>query len=495
VTSNRAVSNRAVSNRAVSALVAVLAVLLWAAPAGADPPARLTAQVTDPAGVLGAGRAAVDAAVDRLRAQTGVRLFVVFVPSFDDTPAQDWTDRAARLTGLDDGAALLAVATRDREYAYHFPAGTQITKGEAAAVARNDIEPALTRGDWSGAVVAGADGYREAATGSGSFTWVIVLAIVVIAAAGAGALLRRRRRGELAATADDARADALLVEVDNDVRARVAAGDDGEVVSAAQADLAEAFRLRMTLDDMTLGDLRMRQDDAPAADELTRSATVGAIIDLCASAAQLLDGAGGPATAEETDRRRVALEAAIPAAAAALQDLASRYAQSRVALVAANVDQARERLAFAADALLQARSTGNADALRTAAQAVDQANQLLAAIHRAVADGDTPELAALAAEIDDFISTRRGAVGVGPRTAIAEARRHLARATQVDGDDPRTSLAEAQLARSLTELAGQAALADVETWPGHGGTGGVARTGAMLGGLLPADTDGVRGGA
>jgi uncharacterized membrane protein YgcG len=141
------------SRRVVSALVAVLAVLWWAAPAAADPPARLTVAITDPAGVLGSGRAAAQAALDRLRAQTGIALSVVFVPSFGDTSAQRWTDETARLSGMTGGQALLAVATGDREYAVHAPADPRVTKGEAAAVARNDIEPALTRGDWSGAVV------------------------------------------------------------------------------------------------------------------------------------------------------------------------------------------------------------------------------------------------------------------------------------------------------------------------------------------------------
>jgi hypothetical protein len=450
------------SSRFVSALVAVFAVLCWAAPAEADPPTRLTAQVTDSAGVLGTGRGAVDAAVDRLRAQTGVRLFVVFVPSFDGPSAQDWTDRTARLSGLGDDAALLAVATRDREYAYHVPAGSRITKGEAAAVARNDIEPALTRGDWPGAVVAAADGYRRAVTGSGSFTWVIVLAIVIIAAVGAGALLRRRRRDGSGA----AGADALLVRVDNDVRARLAAGVD---VAPASAELSEAFRLRMRLDD-----------------EPDQRATLAAIIDHCTAAGRHLTALNPPAEPDETDRRRVELEAAVPAAAAALQDLLPRYAESLVDLVSANVGQARERLAFAANALLRARVAADLDALRAAEQAVDQAGQLLTAIHRVAADGDTPEIGALAAVVDDFISTRRGAVQVGPRTAISEARRHLALATAVDGGDPKTSLAESQLARTLTERAAESAVADVEAWPGHAQTGGLDRNGAILGGIVTA---------
>jgi hypothetical protein len=152
------------------------------------------------------------------------------------------------------------------------------------------------------------------------------------------------------------------------------------------------------------------------------------------------------------------------------------------------VEQARERLAFAANALLRARADGRTDALRAAARAVDQADQLLKAVHRTADDGEIPELASRAAAVDDFIGTRRGAVEVGPRTAISEARRHLALATAVDGGDPRTSLAESQLARSLTERAAQSAQADVEAWPGHARAGGVddgARAGAILGGIVP----------
>jgi TPM domain len=182
------------SSRVVSAFVAAAALVLgWAPPAAAAPPARVTTQITDPGGVLGSGRAAAAAALERLRTQTGITLFVAFVPTFDNLSAQRWTDETARLSGRTGRAALLAVATGDRAYAYQAPTDARISKGEAAAVARNDVEPALTRGDWSGAVVGAADGYRTAAAGTGSFTWVLVLAVVLILVVGGWAVLRRRR--------------------------------------------------------------------------------------------------------------------------------------------------------------------------------------------------------------------------------------------------------------------------------------------------------------
>src|SRR5689334_7316570 len=165
--------------RAVPALLAILAAVLWAAPVRAEPPSRLATQVTDTVGALTSGRSEVDAALARLQADTGIQLFVVFVDSFDGTPAQEWTDSTARLSDLGDRDALLAVATRDRAYAYSFPDDSRISDRELTAVASDKIEPALSRGDWSGAVVAAADGYRAAASGSGSGSaslgWVVVV--------------------------------------------------------------------------------------------------------------------------------------------------------------------------------------------------------------------------------------------------------------------------------------------------------------------------------
>jgi hypothetical protein len=481
------------SRRVVPALVAVLAVLFWAAPAAGDPPARLTAAITDQAGVLGSGRGSAQAALDRLRARTGIELSVVFVPSFGDTTAQRWTDETARLSGMTGRQALLAVATADREYAFHPPADTRVTKGESAAVARNDVEPALTRGDWSGAVVAGADGLGAAATGSGSLTWVLILAIVVILVVGGWALLKRRRGP--AVPAEDGRADALLIEVDNAFRARLAAGHRvpsfRAEVDAARAELTEAFRLRSAL------------DAEPPIDAAARRAAVSAIIDRATTAARRLGAEvdlalGGPATADDTDQRRVGLEAAIPAAAKELQDLLSRYGESSATLIAANVDQARERLAFAANALIQARAAGGrTDELRVAELAVDQAEQLLGAMGRA----GQVDVAGRVAAVDDFISTRRGVVGVEARVAISEARRHLTlagsgptrpaetRAAETASGETRlgeTGPTETGLAEMLAELARRAALADVESWPAHSGAD-AARAGAMMGGILRDD--------
>jgi hypothetical protein len=165
------------------------------------------------------------------------------------------------------------------------------------------------------------------------------------------------------------RANALLIELDDDLRASereldLATAQYGAEATArfraaldsARADVAEAFRLRMTL------------DEEPDVDEPTRRERLTAIIDRCTAADQRLDAESedfdrlrdlegrAAEVADEVDRRRGALEAAVPAAATALQDLQSRYAGGTVTAVSANVNQARERLAFATEALTRARA-------------------------------------------------------------------------------------------------------------------------------------------
>jgi hypothetical protein len=506
------------ARRAALLLLALAALLLAPTPARADAPQRLAAQVTDAAGALGGGRTAVDAALAELQAGTGIQLFVVFVDSFDGRSADDWTAETARLSDLGDRDALLAVATVDRAYSYSFPDDSRLTQDEVDRVAQNDIEPALARGDWSGAVVAGADGYREAARGGvtgGSSALLTLCPLLVIAAVIIGALLwvRRRRRTARPAPAPPsvptedltAQANALLIELDDDLRAserelEIAAAQYGAEATArfraaldeSRQDVAEAFRLRMTL------------EEEPAPDEPTRRRTLTGIIDRCRAADARLDAESedfdrlrdlegrAAEVAGEVDRRRAGVEAGLPGAETALADLQSRYAGPPVIAVAANVDQARERLTFAAAALDRARAAlattdgrpagpdpagseptaagtvgadtagsgavpgaagdttvapvpggGRAEAalaVRAAEQAVDQAEQLVAAIHKAVTD--------IAAA-----QTSAGALIMEVEAEIAAGRATLAGGTPVPGLTEAVTGAERTVADVRRELA------------------------------------------
>ncbi len=147
-------------------LLVVLALgLLAQSPARADSPLRLNDQLTDRAGVLHDRRGEAMNALNRLRSETGLQLFVVFVHSFSGTPAQQWTDTTAQRSDLGGRDGLLAVATRDRSYAYSFDTAFPLTRDQLDEVANAAIEPALAQNDWAGAVVAAADSYRAVLAG------------------------------------------------------------------------------------------------------------------------------------------------------------------------------------------------------------------------------------------------------------------------------------------------------------------------------------------
>ena len=107
-----------VDMRRVAAVAAlVLGLLAFStATASAEAPLRVTGQITDPAGALGSQTPAVQAALDRLTAESNLRLYVVYVQNFSGRDGQDWADRSAQASQLGRRDALLAVAIDDRAY-------------------------------------------------------------------------------------------------------------------------------------------------------------------------------------------------------------------------------------------------------------------------------------------------------------------------------------------------------------------------------------------
>ena len=85
-------------------LLATLVLLVPGLPArasGADAPPSLTTQLTDRAGVVG-DPAAVNAALEKLRDERDLQLFVVYVDSFDGTAGPQWAEQTFRRSGLGD---------------------------------------------------------------------------------------------------------------------------------------------------------------------------------------------------------------------------------------------------------------------------------------------------------------------------------------------------------------------------------------------------------
>jgi uncharacterized membrane protein YgcG len=167
-------------------LVATLLITatLVAPMAAADPPMRLPENITDKANALTpSGRSAVESAIQRLNNDRKVRLWVVYVNTFDTLPAVTWARSTMHASNFGDHDALLAVATGQRAYAFEVPPVPGITSGQVDDVRHNQIEPALRRSDWSGAAVAAANGLNNRKQGHG-FGWVplpIALGMVALA--------------------------------------------------------------------------------------------------------------------------------------------------------------------------------------------------------------------------------------------------------------------------------------------------------------------------
>lgn len=436
--------------RAMCAPLPVVVLALVALLVMADPVASATLddQLVDEAGAV-EDEAAAEAALEQLRAEDNVQLWVVFVDTFGGVSAQQWTDRVAVDNGLGLNDALLAVAVDDRQYAYSVDDAFPLGDDDLARLATEVIEPQLQAGDWDGAVIAAAGAFGDALDGAadadagdvpeegdaaaddggGIPTWVWLAPLLVV---GAWFVATRLRRGEPASDEapsapvdveplDElwARADGLLLDTDDAIAtsrnelvlAEAQFGGDATAmfrddVDEADAQLQEAFRLRHQLNDRD-----------PAA---TR-ATLGAMIERLDAANARLDAhvdefdrlrdleATAPEHVEQLDRRRHALAERVTTATDRLDQLRTRYADATLATVADTPAHAGGLLAAAAAALDDARTAlSRADpsaaviAARAAEDAIGQVDDLVAGIDRLAAD-----LTAVDARLDELLAETR----------------------------------------------------------------------------------------
>lgn len=99
-------------------LAALVLGLGVAAPTGAVGPFALTDQIDDRAGAVEGRTAQIRTAFATLEAEHGVRMWVVFVDSFDGAQPQQWAEDAFDATRPGNDDVLLAVAVSDRRYGY-----------------------------------------------------------------------------------------------------------------------------------------------------------------------------------------------------------------------------------------------------------------------------------------------------------------------------------------------------------------------------------------
>ena len=413
-------------------LAMLIAALLVAPSAAAQPPFRLATYVTDDAGVLnGSGRAAIQSATGKLYADRRIQLWVVFVDDFSGQPAVSWAQNTRSASDLGDFDALLAVATADRAYAFLVPNRVQtISSSQVDDLRRNQIEPALRRGDWSGAVVAAANGLDRGREPTNSAPLLIGLGVIILAVLALYVFTRyrrrRRRAAELAAArrVDATDPDALaalslgalddlsrwkVVDVDNAVRTSanelsLTIEEFGEqrtepftrAVNNAKAALAQAFTVRQQLDDAIPETREQRRElltqvivSAARADRELESQREAfeKMRDLVVNAPSRLDG---------LTQQMVELTARITPGEQRMTELHNEFDPAALTSVTTNVATAKDRLAFADQNLSRARGiaakpvsgqqSGLVDAVQAAEAALGQARALLDAVDSAADD-------------------------------------------------------------------------------------------------------------
>lgn len=432
------------SRSAVSTAVAATAATTAAgetAPAVA-PITLASGYVFDDADVLSSGeeRTAQDR-LEALRGDTGLDLWVVFVPEFSSpSSAEEWANQTATQNGLGPTQYLLAVAVDTRQYYLSGDTSGPLNDEQLGAIEQQQIRPALGNLDWLGAIEGAATGITDAAGGGsgapgpgpgnggsaadtgGSMAWLFVGLLVVVAIGVViWAVASRRKKAVTGGAAGGApqismeelerQAGSALIATDDAIRtseeelgfARAQFGDaataDFEVaLAAAKSALNQAFTLKQKLD-----------DEIPDTPEETR-AWNSEILQLCHGANAELDAkaadfdalrkleANAPEALVHVQGERSLVSPMITAATQSLAALTARYAPTALATVADNPEQASMRLAFADEQLTAAegfigegKGGEAAVSIRAAEEAVDQAKLLAQAVDKLGADLATGE--------------------------------------------------------------------------------------------------------
>ena len=469
-------------------LVVLFAGLLIAPSAVADPPFRLPTQLTDQSGVLSdSERTDVQAALDKLYDDRHVQLWVVYVDSFDGQNFMSWAQDTMQKSGFGDDDALLAIATKDREFAFQVP--NTVTEGNSNRVddaRRNGIEPKLRNNDWAGAAIAAANGLDYTAGKGSGVSWfgmgIVLAGIVVVGLIGWLWLRRRHRRrraAEVAAAkhvdptdpnalaavpleALDELSKTIVVDVDNAVRTSeselaLAVEEFGPrrtepfsaAVASAKTTLTQAFNVRQILDDevpetpLQRRDLLTRVIVAAAKADRTldeQSDAFGKLRDLVINAPTRLDA---------LTQQMVALTARIEPARQTLASLRQQYAETALSSVAGNVDQASDRLSFADKNISTGRTLISkpapdqlplVDAVRAAEGSLGQAQTLLDAVDSAASDINraTDGLPAAIADIQNGIDAATAQLAQ-PRTPQADQLRAASDAAGAAVNDAKTN--------------------------------------------------------
>lgn len=477
---------------AAAAVVALAFLLTILSAVLAASPHRLAGPITDDVSALGGSTSGVQATLDDLQQATGAQLWIWYTDTLGGQASSDFAATTAEASGLGTTDVLLVIALDDRAYGYWKGDNVKISNAELEQVLSQDMEPALRSNDYPGAITATAQGLLVAMNGgavtpgegaipgatstpvggpSGGSTdgspvgtLIMVVIVVGIFAAGGWWFLYVRPRGRADEEAqggpaggapDDPNADLaamqpkqldelanrILVETDDAIRdsdqelgfAQAQFGDEAAApfvaaITAAKGDLKSAFTIRQQLDDTT-------PEDASSRRQMLTDLVVG-----CRKAQDRLHAEThrfeelralekeAPDILAKLPAKADVLEARLPPAQATHATLAA-YADADWQAVAANVDNARTRIAAvraAADQGMQALAVGAtgtaAQAARLGEDGLAQGTDFLDAIDRLaleLEEARTKVDAELAAAAVDLAKAKAAAAGAPPDADVA----------------------------------------------------------------------------
>jgi hypothetical protein len=384
----------------------------------ASPPITLTDQVTDDAEVLSeTERQDVDAALDRLADESDLRMFVVYIESFDGTEPVDWANASANQSGLGPDDLLLAVATVDHEFGLSADTNVPLTAAQLRSI-DSAVASAVEDERWAPAATDAADAIRRAGTATTSPLLVAGIAVagaLVLAALGyvlwrfalPRVLPRLARLTDRSTAAGSPAPDELadlpvaelnerasdsLIRIDDALKtceqelgfARAELGADATrdfelILARAAADVRQAFAIRHELDVAAQAE-DTQADDAPRAEhreadehrpvlgDAELRARLTRVIALCESAADTLDARTRafddlrrlqqrtPELLADVVAREPEVTDRVAATHATLERLTGRYPADTLAMVSGNPEQAELLLVNAKAAVSSGRS-------------------------------------------------------------------------------------------------------------------------------------------
>ncbi|WP_454860222.1 TPM domain-containing protein [Promicromonospora soli] len=453
----------------------------------ASPPITLTDPVTDGAGVLSdAGRQEVQDAVGRLADGSDLRMFVVYIESFDGTEPEDWANASANLSGLGTDDLLLAIATVDHEFGLSADSNVALTNAQLSQI-DDAVAAAVEEERWVPAATHAADAVRAGAGSTGSLLMAgVVVAVLVLA--GLGYVLWRfavpRLLPRLARLADrapasggpaplahlslaelDERAAAALVGIDDALKtceqelgfARAELGADATrdfelILARAGGDVRRAFAIRQTLDAAAAQahDAYEASPVSAGSDDVGRRTRLTRVIELCENAADTLDARTrafddlrrlqqrAPEVLADVVAREPEVAGRLAAARATLEQLGETYPADTLAMVSGNPEQAELLLDNAKEAVAAGRS------------ALEAGQKAVAVAHARGAQNALGQ-AVMLLDAVDATATHLEEAGGRLDKAVASLTQDVASARSVEGDF-RVTLARTAAQASLKHV-------------------------------------------